>query len=71
MYEYLKANGKIGDVKGAKTSILNINSDHILEMIEKGESGWEKAVPNRVADAIKRNHLFHYPYDVPMDEDLH
>lgn len=70
LYQYLLENGKISDIRGAKTSILNIISDDILKMIEKGENGWEKAVPNRVALSIRKNHLFHYPYDVPMDEDL-
>ncbi|WP_258105010.1 TonB-dependent receptor [Marinoscillum sp. MHG1-6] len=69
LYAYLKDNDKIGNVSGAKAENLHIISDNVLKMIEDGGEGWEKFVPNRVADAIKANHLFNYPYDVPLDED--
>lgn len=69
LYLYLLENGKIGDIRGAKKENLAIISDNILSMIESGDSGWEKAVPNRVAEAIKKNHLFNFPYEVPFDED--
>lgn len=71
LFLYLKSNDKIADVKGAKLDYLHIISDDVLAAIGKGKSGWEKYVPNKVAEAIKKNHLFNYPYEVPMeDEDL-
>ncbi|RED94363.1 TonB-dependent receptor [Marinoscillum furvescens] len=71
LFNYLVDNDKIADIKGAKTENLHIISDEVLEKIERGEVGWEKYVPNKVADAIKENHLFNYPYEVPIDrEDL-
>ncbi len=69
LYDYLKDNEKMEDVKGAKTANLHIISDQILEKIECGDDGWEKYVPNKVAEAIKKEHLFNYPYDVPPDEE--
>lgn len=69
LFQYLKENKKIADLKSAKTEHLHIISNDVLEMIQRGEVGWEKFVPNRVADSIKTNHLFNYPYQVPIDED--
>ena len=69
LFEYLKVNGKIGEVHGAKKNLLHIISDDVLGMIQKGGVGWEDYVPNRVADAIKQNHLFNFPYEVPLDQE--
>lgn len=69
LYQYLRENGKISDIKNAKISNLHIISDDVLEMIQRGEVGWEKYVPNKVADSIKENHLFNYPYHVPLNEE--
>ncbi|MFY0600676.1 MAG: TonB-dependent receptor [Cyclobacteriaceae bacterium] len=69
LMEYLKHNDKVEDVSGANEEYLHIISDKVLEMIKKDEAEWENSVPNRVADAIKENHLFNFPYEVPQDED--
>jgi len=69
LYQYLLDNDKIQDIKGAKLENLHIISDNILEMLQSGEEGWEKFVPNKVADAIKNEHLFDYPYEIPLDEE--
>ena len=37
-------------------------------MIQSDGNEWEAMVPNRVAEAIKANHLFNYPYKVELDE---
>ena len=63
LFKHFIHNKQIVDLPEAKTEHLNIFSDHVLKMIEKNESGWEEAVPNRVADAIKSQHLFGYPYE--------
>lgn len=71
LFQYLLDNDKVADLPGAKTENLHIISDDVLKMIQNGEVGWEKFVPNKVADAIKENHLFSFPYEVPIDkEDL-
>ena len=69
LYAYLMDNDKIQDIEGAKTENLHIISDDVLEMIQRGAVGWEQYVPNKVADSIKQNHLFSYPYEVPLDDD--
>ena len=67
--DYFIENEKILSIPDAKVENLHIISDNILEMIQKGKNGWEKFVPNRVADAIKENHLFNYPYDIKVDDE--
>lgn len=69
LFQYLLDNDKVQDIEGAKKENLHIISDEVLDMIQKGAIGWEKFVPNKVADAIKQNHLFSYPYEVPLDDD--
>lgn len=69
LFNYFVENNKILSIPDAKTENLHIISDHVLGMIEKNEDGWEEMVPNRVAEAIKENHLFNYPYEIKMDED--
>lgn len=69
LFDYFVQNGKIFGIPDAKTENLHIISDQVLESIEKGETSWEKMVPNRVADAIKEHHLFNYPYELKPDEE--
>ncbi len=69
LFKHFVTNRQIEDVDKAKTENLHIISDQVLDMIKDGEEGWEDMVPNRVADAIKSNHLFSYPYELKMDEE--
>lgn len=72
LFNHFVETQKILSIPDAKAENLHIVSDDVLSMIEKGEEGWESMVPNRVADAIKENHLFNYPYEIHEDtEDLH
>jgi hypothetical protein len=61
LFRYLIANNKLEDIRNANTNNLHIISDNVLAMIRKGEEGWEKFVPSKVAEAIKENGLFDYP----------
>ncbi len=71
LFYYFIENHKILSIPDAKTDNLHIISDQVLDMIENDKEGWEDLVPNRVAEAIKTNHLFNYPYEIEMDgEDL-
>ncbi len=71
LFYYFIENHKILSIPDAKTDNLHIISDQVLELIENDTDGWEKLVPNRVAEAIKSNHLFNYPYEIEVDgEDL-
>lgn len=69
LFEYLVQNGKIEDLKKVNYKNLSIISDKVLDMIQKGEEGWEQYVPNRVSAAIKKNLLFGYPSPVELDTD--
>jgi hypothetical protein len=62
LFRYLVDNNKMEDVKNANVKNLHIISDNVLAMIRKGESGWEKFVPQKVQEAIKHQGLFDYPY---------
>jgi hypothetical protein len=60
LYQYLLANNKIQDITNAELKHLSIFSDDVIKMIKAGQSGWEKMVPEVVAEAIIRKKLFDY-----------
>lgn len=64
LYQYLTENNKIEDIQGFNKDILHIISDNVLAMIKSGIEGWEKYVPDVVAQAIKADCLFDYPCEV-------
>ncbi|MEM9326164.1 MAG: TonB-dependent receptor [Bacteroidota bacterium] len=67
LYQYLVENDKIRDLPDARPEHLHIISDNVAEMIRSNESGWEKNVPQKVAQMIKAHHMFNFPFEVPMD----
>lgn len=66
LFRYLIDNDKLEEIGEANVKNLHIISDNVLAMIKKGESGWEKFVPHKVEEAIKKLGLFDYP--VASDE---
>ncbi len=64
LFQYLKRNDKIEDITDYNEKNLHISTDHVLEMIQAGEDGWEAMVPANVAKQIKANCLFGYPCEV-------
>jgi hypothetical protein len=60
LFRYLMDNNKLEDINDANVKNLHIISDNVLEMIRKAETGWEKFVPHKVAEAIKERGLFDY-----------
>ncbi len=60
LYKFFKYNGKVVDIKDFNHEHLNIFSRKVLKMIENGEPGWEKMLPEGVADIIKKQELFGY-----------
>jgi hypothetical protein len=69
LFLHFVENGQIVDLTDAKTKHLHIISDNVLDMIQEDVNGWEAMVPNRVADAIRANHLFGFPYEPAIEED--
>jgi hypothetical protein len=60
LYKFFKYNGKVIDIKDYDTSIMNVFSRQILQMIDSGERGWEAMLPDGTADLIKDYRLFGY-----------
>ncbi|MBN1339432.1 MAG: hypothetical protein JXA03_08915 [Bacteroidales bacterium] len=60
IYHYLLKNKKIIDIGHAKKKWLYINPRRVLQMIQKGETGWEEMVPRYIEDQIKSKKLFGY-----------
>ena len=60
MLQYLIDNHKIVPVTNVSKHNLHIISDEILEMIQRGEEGWEEYVPHKVVSEIKNKKLFDY-----------
>ncbi len=60
IYNYLKKNKRIIDIKNAKKEKLYINSRNVLKMIQSGKSGWEEMVPKYIEEQIKGKKLFGY-----------
>jgi hypothetical protein len=58
LYNYLKSNSQIKDITDYDPKILHIYSRKVLNMILNKEPGWEKLVPESVADTIKKKCLF-------------
>lgn len=69
LYLYFKDNNQIEDITGANKANLNIISDDVLDMIKKDEEGWEKYVPRKVMEIIKKEHMFGFPFEVTPDEE--
>ncbi len=60
LYKFFKFNGKVLDITEYEKENLNIFSRQVLKMIVNKEKGWEKMLPEGIAELIKKNHLFDY-----------
>jgi hypothetical protein len=58
LFEYFYDNGFIKDILDFDPAVFSIYSRTVLNMIQKGESGWEKMVPEIVALKVKKDKLF-------------
>lgn len=63
LYQYLKAENKILDIKKYKKDWLSIKSHIVLDMIRSDDREWEKMVPVYIAEHIKKRKLFGYSPD--------
>jgi hypothetical protein len=70
LYDYLITNGKMVDLEEYNPEYLSIFSREVLEMIKKGENGWEKMVPDVVAQIIKEKMLFGYDESLSIKENV-
>lgn len=60
LYDYLLRNNRIIDLEGYDPDILSIFSREVLRMIKENDQQWEKMVPEKVDNIIKKNKLFGY-----------
>ena len=60
LYAHLTANRHIVGIDKYTSDYLTIFSREILSKIRKGQSGWEKCLPQKVAQTIKKKQLFGY-----------
>ncbi len=58
LHRYLFERGALRDLEGADRSFLSICSTDVLEMIRRGEAGWEECVPEEVCAVVKSQRLF-------------
>ncbi|WP_025762789.1 hypothetical protein [Dyadobacter tibetensis] len=63
LFQYLVLNDKIEDIRNYNKDHMHITTDSVLEMIKRGEPGWDKLVPENVATMIKEKSLFGLPND--------
>jgi len=54
LYDYLKENNFIKDLRSSMKAQLHIKAREVLKMIQDGNPDWEKYVPMKVADMIKK-----------------
>lgn len=60
LYKFFAYNGKVTDITDFERENLKIFSREVLKMISKGKTGWEKMLPEGIAELIKKHHLFGY-----------
>lgn len=58
LYKFFAYNGKVIDITDYEKDNLKIFSREVLKMIGKGRTGWERMLPEGIAELIKRDHLF-------------
>lgn len=68
LYKYFKHNNRIVDIKNYNPDYSEIYSRIILEKIANHISGWEKEVPEGVANLIKERGLFGYKEELILKE---
>lgn len=60
LYKFFAYNGKVVDITDFDKTHLKIFSREVLKMISNGISGWEKMLPDGIAELIKAHKLFGY-----------
>jgi hypothetical protein len=60
LYKFFKYNGKLKDLEDYNEDILHIYSREVLRMIDHGEDGWQKMLPEGIAKIIEDEEFFGY-----------
>lgn len=64
LYQYLKLNDKIENIRDYNLDYMRYTTDQVLAMVKEGAPGWENLVPYSVAEIIKEKCLFGFPCEV-------
>jgi len=68
LYKYFKLNKRIVDIKDYNPEFSEIYSRDILKKITTCEKGWEKQLPDGVAEMIKERGMFGYKDEVTLEQ---
>lgn len=68
LYKFFAYNGKVVDITDFDQDHLKIFSREVLKMIGEGKPGWEKLLPEGIAEIIKKQKLFGYEPIVMLEE---
>ena len=49
-------------------NLIEVFSREVLKMISKGQTGWEKMLPQGIAEIIKQHHLFSFDKNKVLEE---
>jgi hypothetical protein len=60
LFNYLALNKKIVNLNNFDKSLLSIQADEVLQMLQNGNSQWEQYVPVYVANIIKEKKVYGY-----------
>jgi len=60
LFEYFKNDGRFEDITDYAPELLGTYNRELIDKIQKGIAGWEKYVPDEIADQIKKINLFGY-----------
>jgi len=60
LYRFLLDNRRVEALERYDPSILDIRTRDVLARLQRGDAGWEQAVPGQVAVIIKERKLFGY-----------
>ncbi len=69
LYKFFKYNGKVMDIIDYEPEIMHIFSRDVLKRIINGEEGWEKMLPEGIAEIIKKKKLFTRKDEVVTSEE--
>lgn len=58
LYKFFKYNGKVMDIIDYEPEVMHIFSRDVLKKLMNNEEGWEKMLPEGIAEIIKQKQLF-------------
>jgi hypothetical protein len=61
LYQHLLNSKQIIDIQHFTLENLHIYSKEVLRLIRHDEAGWDKMVPDKIAQLIREKYLFSFP----------